>query len=184
MPAAPSPRAQTANDYNRNNFNFQAPGEQKIDFPQGKLDWVINSKHHWEATGGVNPYRLFPDGINGVIPVFPGSGTVLGSKVNAGQREAFWTGSTALRSAWSSYWTSEIRFGMSSGNVLFFNDITPDLFSPWRGYAPNMAGFVTVPYNNSGPSRRNNPIKQLNGKRHLAARQPPGEPGRNLLADQ
>lgn len=153
----------TANDYNRSNFNFQAPGEHKIDFPQGKLDWVINSKHHWEATGGVNPYRLFPDGINGVIPVFPGSGTVLGSKVNAGQREAFWTGSTALRSAWSSSWTSEIRFGMSSGNVLFFNDITPDLFSPWRGYAPNMAGYVTVPYNNSGPSRRNNPIKQLNG---------------------
>ncbi len=153
----------TANDYNRNYFNFMAPGEHKIDFPQGKLDWVINSKHHWEATGGVNPYRLFPDGINGVIPVFPGSGTVLGSNVIAGQREAFWTGSTALRSAWSPYWTSEIRFGMSSGNVLFFNDVTPNLFSPWRGYAPNMAGYVTVPYNASSFSRRNNPIKQLTG---------------------
>ncbi len=153
----------TANDYNRNNFNFLTPGEHKIDFPQGKLDWVINSKHHWEATGGVNPYRLFPDGINAVIPVFPGSGTVLGSKVNAGQREAFWTGSTALRSAWSAHWTSELRFGMSSGNVLFFNDVTPDLFSPWRGYAPNMAGYVTVPYNANTFSRRNNPVKQLNG---------------------
>jgi hypothetical protein len=153
----------TANDYNRNNFNFLTPGEHKIDFPQGKLDWVINSKHHWEATGGVNPYRLFPDGINAVIPVFPGSGTVLGSKVNAGQREAFWTGSTALRSAWSSHWTSELRFGMSSGNVLFFNDITPDLFSPWRGYAPNMAGYVTVPYNANTFSRRNNPVKQFTG---------------------
>jgi hypothetical protein len=153
----------TANDFNRNNFNFLAPGEHKIDFPQGKLDWAINSKHHWDATGGVNPYRLFPDGINAVIPVFPGSGTVLGSKVNAGQREAFWTGSTSLRSAWSAHWTSEIRFGMSSGNVLFFNDVTPDLFSPWRGYAPNMAGYVTVPYNANTFSRRNNPVKQLNG---------------------
>ena len=153
----------TANDYNRNNYNFLAPGEHKIDFPQGKLDWVINSKHHWEATGGVNPYRLFPDGINAVIPVFPGSGTVLGSKVNAGQREAFWTGSTALRSTWSSRWTSEIRFGMSSGNVLFFNDVTPNLFAPWRGYAPNMAGFVTVPYNASTFSRRNDPVAQLTG---------------------
>jgi hypothetical protein len=153
----------TANDFNRNNFNFLASGEHKIDFPQGKLDWVINSKHHWEATGGVNPYRLFPDGINAVIPVFPGSGTVLGSKVNAGQREAFWTGSTALRSAWSANWTSEIRFGMSSGNVLFFNDVTPDLFAPWRGYAPNMAGYVTVPYNANSFSRRNNPVKQLTG---------------------
>jgi len=153
----------TANDYNRNNFNFLAPGEQKIDFPQGKLDWVINSKHHWEATGGANPYRLFPDGINAVIPVFPGSGTVLGSKINAGQREAFWSGSTALRSAWNSYWTSEIRFGITSGNVLFFNDVTDNLFSPWRGYAPNMAGYVTVPYNASSYSRRNNPINQLTG---------------------
>ena len=153
----------SANDYNRNYYNFLAPGEQKIDFPQGKLDWVINAKHHWEATGGVNPYRLFPDGINGVIPVFPGSGTVLGSKVNAGQREAFWTGSTALRSTWSPHWTSEIRLGASSGNVLFFNDVTPNLFSPWRGYAPNMAGYVSVPYNASSFSRRNDPVKQLTG---------------------
>jgi hypothetical protein len=153
----------TANDYNRNNFNFLARGSHKIDFPQGKLDWVINSKHHWEATGGVNPYRLFPDGINAVIPVFPGSGTVLGSKVNAGQREAFWTGSTALRSTWSPNWTSEIRFGMSSGNVLFFNDVSPSLFAPWRGYAPNMAGYVTVPYNANTFSRRNDPVAQLGG---------------------
>jgi Carboxypeptidase regulatory-like domain len=153
----------TANDYNRNNFNFLAPGSQKIDFPQGKLDYVINSKHHWEATGSVNPYRLFPDGINGVIPVFPGSGTVLGSSANAGQREAFWTGSTALRSAWSSHWTSEIRFGMSSGDILFSSAITPSLFAPWRGYAPNMAGYVTVPYNASSYSRRNDPVKQLSG---------------------
>jgi hypothetical protein len=159
----------TANDYNRNNFNFQAPGEHKIDFPQGKLDWVINSKHHWEATGSVNPYRLFPDGINAVIPVFPGSGTVLGSKVNAGQREAFWTGSTALRSTWTAHWTSEIRFGASSGNVLFFNDVSPNLFAPWRGFAPNFAlsstsaAYLTNPFNASTFSRRNDPVKQLAG---------------------
>ena len=154
----------TANDYNRYNFNFFGTGAHKIDFPQGKLDWIVNSKHHLEATGGVNPYRLFPDGINGVLPAFPGHGTVLGSSVKAGQREAFWTGSTALRSTWTNHWTSEIRFGMSSGNVLFFNDVSPNLFAPWRGYAPNMAGFVTTPYaGGANFSRRNNPIKQLNG---------------------
>src|SRR5260370_23479763 len=53
---------------------------------------------------------------------------------------------------------------MSAGNVLFFNDVTPDLFNPWRGYAPNMAGYVTVPYNGSGSfSRRNDPVKQFTG---------------------
>jgi hypothetical protein len=151
----------SANDYNRNNFNFLTPGSHKIDFPTGKLDYVITSKHHFDITGGVNPYRLFPDGINGVLPVFPGSGTVLGSKTIAGQREAFWTGSTSLRSTWTNTVTSELRYGMGSGNVLFFNDISPDLFSPWRGYAPNMAGYVTVPYNASTLSRRNNPVKQM-----------------------
>ena len=151
----------SANDYNRNNFNFLTPGSQKIDFPTGKLDYVINSKHHFDITGGVNPYRLFPDGINSVLPVFPGNGTVLGSKVIAGQREAFWTGAMSLRSTWTSTITSELRYGMGSGNVLFSNDISPDQFSPWRGYAPNMAGYVTVPYNASSLSRRNDPVKQF-----------------------
>jgi hypothetical protein len=155
-------RVGSNNDYNRQNFNFLTPGEHKIDFPQGKLDYIISSKHHFEATGGVNPYRLFPDGINGVIPIFPGSGTVLGSPANAGQREAFWTGSTAVRSTWTPHWTSEVRFGMSSGNVLFFNDVTPNLFAPWRGYAPSF-GYVTNPFARSSFSRRNDPVAQLNG---------------------
>jgi hypothetical protein len=47
--------------------------------------------------------------------------------------------------------------------VLFFNDVTPNLFAPWRGYAPNMAGYVTVPYNANTFSRRNDPVKQLSG---------------------
>jgi hypothetical protein len=155
-------RIATSNDYNRNNFTWLPSGEQKIDFPQGKLDYIINAKHHFEATGTVNPYRLFPDGINNVIPIFPGSGTVLGSSTNAGQREAFWSGSTALRSAWSSTWTSEIRFGMSSGNVLFSDGISDSLFAPWKGYAPTF-GFVTSPFNTSSFSRRNDPVKQLTG---------------------
>ena len=150
------------NDFNRNTFTWLAPGEQKIDFPQGRLDYVINSRHQFTATGGVNPYRLFPDGINGVIPIFPGSGTVLGSSTNAGQREAFWTGSVDLRSAWTATITSDIHFGMSSGNVLFSDGISDALFAPWQGYAPSL-GFVTNPYDTSSFSRRNNPLKQLNG---------------------
>jgi len=103
-------RIATNNDYNRDNYRWFPKGTHKIDFPQGKLDYNITQKHHWEITGGVNPYRLVPDIINGVLPIYPGTGTVLGSDVVVGQREAFWTGATALRSAWSSHWTSEIRF--------------------------------------------------------------------------
>jgi len=160
-------RIATNNDYNRNNFRWFPKGTHKIDFPQGKLDYVINNKHHWEATGGVNPYRLVPDIINGVLPIYPGTGTVLGSPVIVGQRENFWTGSTALRSAWSAHWTSEIRFGMSAGNVVFSDAIQPPLFAQWRGYAPifNSAAnpYISNPYNRSTSSRRNNPVQQLMG---------------------
>ena len=152
-----------SNDYNRLNYRWFPKGTHKIDFPQGKLDYVINSKHHWEATGGVNPYRLVPDIINGVLPVFPGTGTVLGSPTVVGQREAFWTGSTALRSAWSSHWTSEIRFGMSAGNVIFSEAIQPPLFAPWRGYAPNLGFGLQNPYRRTTSSRRNDPVQQLLG---------------------
>ncbi|HEY1338952.1 MAG TPA: TonB-dependent receptor [Bryobacteraceae bacterium] len=155
-------RIATNNDYNRSNFRWFPKGEHKIDFPQGKLDYNITAKHHWEATGTVNPYRLFPDGINNVLPVFPGNGTVLGSPVVVGQREAFWSGSTALRSAWSAHWTSEIRFGMSSGNVVFSDAIQPPLFAQWRGYAP-VLNFVQSPYRRTTSSRRNNPVQQLMG---------------------
>ena len=155
-------RIASNNDYNRNNFRWFPKGTHKIDFPQGKLDYVINNKHHWEATGSANPYRLVPDIINGVLPIYPGTGTVLGSPDVVGQRETFWTGSTALRSAWSAHWTSEIRFGMSSGNIVFSDAIQPPLFAQWRGYAP-IFNFITNPYNRSTSSRRNDPVQQLMG---------------------
>jgi hypothetical protein len=102
-----------------------------------------------------------------VLPNYPGTGTVLGSPVIVGQRENFWTGSTALRSAWSAHWTSEIRFGMSAGNVVFSDAIQPPLFAQWRGYAPifNSAAnpYISNPYNRSTSSRRNNPVQQLMG---------------------
>jgi Carboxypeptidase regulatory-like domain len=169
-PGSLTDRITSNNDYNRNNYRWFPKGTHKIDFPQGKLDYVINSKHHWEATGSANPYRLIPDIINGVLPIYPGTGTVLGSPVVVGQREAFWTGSTALRSAWSSHWTSEIRFGMSAGNIVFSDAIQPPLFAQWRGYAPlfgavNSAAtpYINNPYNRTTSSRRNNPVQQLMG---------------------
>src|SRR5207244_1360961 len=81
---------------------------------------------------------------------------------DAGQREAFFTIVTAVRSAWNQHWTSEVRFGIAGGNVLFSDGITPAMFAPWRGYAPTL-NFVSNPFTASQPSRRNDPVKQLNG---------------------
>ncbi len=149
------------NDFNRQNFTFLAPGSHKIDFPRVKLDANLTAKHHIEGVFNIDPYLLFPDGINGIIPIFPGTGTVLGSSLVSGQREEFWTAVTAVRSAWSQRWTSEVRFGVAGGNVLFSDGINSSLFAPWRGYAP-VLGYVTNPYNTRSPSRRNDPVRQLN----------------------
>jgi len=155
-------RVTSNNDYNRNNFTFLAPGSHKIDFPTVKLDLNLTEKHHVETVYNINPYRLFPDGINNVVRYLPGTGTVLGSEKDAGQREAFFTAVAAVRSAWNARWTSEIRFGLTGGNVLFSDGITPSMFEPWRGYAPGF-GFISNPFTASQPSRRNNPVRQWNG---------------------
>ena len=175
----------TANDYNRNNFNFLASGEHKIDFPQGKLDWVINSKHHWEATGGVNPYRLFPDGINAVIPVFPGSGTVLGSKVNAGQREAFWTGSTALRSRMVRRIgpaKPTLRHVERQRVVLQRRDARPLLAVARLRAQHGRIRHRSIQRQHHFPAQQ--PGQAAHRRRHMGARQPPGEYGRKFLPDQ
>jgi hypothetical protein len=152
---------QTASDYNRNTFTFLAPGSHKIDFPRVRLDANLTSKHHLETIFNIDPYRLFPDGINSIFPFLPGSGAVLGSDYIAGQREQFFTAVAAVRSTWASNWISEVRFGLGGGSVLFSDGIGPAMFAPWRGYGPNLP-FVSSPFTTINPSRRNNPVKQTN----------------------
>src|SRR5262249_15800987 len=72
------------------------------------------------------------------------------------------------RSAWNAHWTSEVRFGMSSGNVVFSDAIQPPLFAPWGGYSPNLGlqgvtSYVQNPSRRNTSSRRNNPVHHLSG---------------------
>jgi hypothetical protein len=128
-------RVATNNDYNRNDFRFQTPANNKRHFPTVRLDYEINQKHHLEFTTHYNSFRSVPDGVNSIVPFLPGTGTVLGTEPNAGARQIKFTGSVALRSQLAPSLTSEVRFGLAGGNSLFREEITPQLFSQWNGYA-------------------------------------------------
>ncbi|MBL8229228.1 MAG: carboxypeptidase regulatory-like domain-containing protein [Bryobacterales bacterium] len=159
-------RIPTNNDYNRNDFRFQTPASNKRHFPTMRLDYDINQKHHLEFTTHYQSFTSIPDGVNGIIPFLPGTGTVLGTEPNAGVRQIKFTGAMALRSVLTSRLTSELRFGLGGGNSLFREEITPNLFSQWNGHAilwslpASTTAYLTTPYNGSTTSRRNSPVKQ------------------------
>jgi hypothetical protein len=153
----------TNNDYNRRTFSYQPASNDKRDFLTGKLDYDINSRHHFSATYNYNWYDATPDGLNSVVPVYPGTGTVLGSNINAGQRSNRYLGSVSLRSALTPTLTNELRAGAQGGTLLFRDQIsTPALFAQWRGYIPNFGGAYISSVNSvSTSSRRNSPTKEI-----------------------
>ncbi|MBS1825506.1 MAG: carboxypeptidase regulatory-like domain-containing protein [Acidobacteria bacterium] len=160
-------RIPTNNDYNRNDFRFQTPARNTRHFPTMRLDYDINQKHHLEFTTHYQSFVSIPDGVNSIVPFLPGTGTVLGAEPNAGARQLKFTGSVAVRSQLAPSLTSEIRYGISGGNSLFREQITPDLFSQWNGYGilwslpASTTAYLSTPYASATLSRRNSPVKQL-----------------------
>src|SRR6266404_5401301 len=151
-------RVGTNGDYNRSNFIFQAPGQNKRRYVTSHLDFNLTAKHHFDFVHNWQYYNSNPDGVNGILPISPGSGTVLGHPESGGIRRYAFSGVGALRSTITARLTNEGRFGLGGGgNSLFRAEIVPSLFSQWNGYAPNLS-FVTSPFNASTQSRRNTPV--------------------------
>ena len=93
------PRTATNNDYDRQDYNYQPHSLDRRYFSNNKLDYNINSKNVFSLTYNYDSYFSAPDGLNSVVPIYDGTGTVLGSTVNAGQRSVRFVGIIALRSA-------------------------------------------------------------------------------------
>jgi len=149
-------------DYNRNDYNFQTPGNNRRSFPTMKLDWLATRKHNVDLVINYHKFFANPDGVNGILPILPGTGTVLGNDASGGTRRISYSGSTSLRSAWTSTLTSEMRYGLHAGNSLFRDEITPALFAPYRGYSTAFGGtYFSSPQNATSTSRRNSPVKQF-----------------------
>jgi hypothetical protein len=160
------PRTATNNDYNRFDYNYQPKSLDRRYFSNNKLDYNITPRHALSFTYNYNSYYSAPDGLNSVVPIYAGTGTVLGNDTNAGQRSVRFVGILALRSALKANLTNEFRAGLEGGTVLFRDVISDAMFSPWRGYNPTFGTPGTTAYiggvtTTSTPQRRNSPTKTV-----------------------
>jgi hypothetical protein len=156
-------RISTNSDYNRNNLGFQSKGGNYRRFYTTKWDWNVTEKHHVEFVYTYQTNVRRPDGINlaGSSPVFPGAQNVLNGTEAGNQGGKAFSAVAALRSTLTPRLTSEIRFGLTGGTVVFNNGINAADFNQWNGYAPNLT-YVQRPYRSTGQTRRNTPLKQGN----------------------
>ena len=151
-------------DYNRNSLDFQSKGGNYRRFPTTRLDWNVTPKHHIEFIYNYQTNLRRPDGVNlgTASPIFPGTGDVINGKELGNQAGIAFSAVTALRSTLTPRLTSEVRFGLTGGTVIFNNGVDPSDFAQFGGYAP-IFNFVTNPYRTTGQTRRNTPLTQANG---------------------
>ena len=149
-----------SNDYNTMRYNYQPDGTDSRDFLTARVDYNLTQKHHLAAVYNYDKYDSVPDFLNNIVPVYAGTGTILGSNINTGQGSNRFAGTLTLRSAISARFTNELRGGLSGGTVLFAGAIGSDaIFAQWRNYNLNMAnGAITT---RSTSSRRNSPTKDF-----------------------
>ena len=116
-------REASNNDFNRQDLNYQPNGNQMRHFFTTRLDYNINSNHHLSLVYNYDKYDSTPDFLNNVVAAYPGTGTVLGSNINTGQRSNRFAGTLSLRSQFGSRVTNEWRGGLNGGSVLFFDAV-------------------------------------------------------------
>ena len=151
------------NDYNRQDFNFQAPGSNIRRFPTSRFDWNITDAHHLEFSYHYQQYFSDPDGVNGQLPVVPGEGIVLGaeSKTTGSILRNAFSFAGALRSTLSPRLVNEARYTLGNGGIsIFGGEVTPALFAARRGYSIDWP-FVTDPQTRSSQSRRHTPVTTI-----------------------
>ena len=160
-------------DYNRNNLDFQSKGANNRNFPTTRIDYNLTEKQHIEFIYNYQTNIRRPDGVNigTASPVFPGTGNVLNGTEFGNQGGIAFSAVAALRSTLTPHLTSEVRFGLVGGTVIFNNGINQSDFNQWNGYAPVFGSsctagastnYVTCPYRTTGQTRRNTPVKQGN----------------------
>lgn len=166
-------RIASNSDYIRNNIDFQSKGANNRNFPTTRIDYNLTEKQHIEFVYNYQTNIRRPDGVNVATasPIFPGTGNVLNGTEFGNQGGIAFSAVAALRSTLTSHLTSEVRFGLVGGTVIFNNGIAQSDFNQWNGYAPvfgtsctagNAGNFLTCPYRTTGQTRRNTPVKQGN----------------------
>src|SRR5262249_57109043 len=130
------PRKAPTDTQTRNTPDSQSKGETYPRFPPPRLDYTLSEKHHIEWIYDYQTNIRRPDGVNvgTASPVFPGTGDVLNGKEFGNQGGIAFQVVAALRSTLTNHLTSEFRFGLNGGTVVFNNGINPGDFAQWNGY--------------------------------------------------
>lgn len=134
-------------------FTFTNTGGQTRRFPTLRLDWEVSEKHHVENIWNYNDFASIMDFLNGVDPTYPTS------PIFASQGSDRFSNVTAWRWAISPRLVNEARFGLTGGTVVFFPEINPGAFAPFKGSALGLLGVSPQPTTFNG--RRNSPVFQF-----------------------
>lgn len=157
---------QPSGDYNGNTCQYATSGLDRRHMSMTRLDYNLNSRNQLSLTYSYNMYFTIPDVLNGVVPIYPGTGDVLGTNIATGQHSNRFMGTISFRSAITSHLTNSFTGGLNGGTVVFYDGAQSAAnYSPWRGYIPNfgtdgfdsLSGVTTA----TSPQRRNSPLKQF-----------------------
>jgi hypothetical protein len=150
-------------DYNRMNLNFQPKGLTQYWTDTTRLDYNITQKHAFQLVWTYYKNVSSPDITNSVVPIFPGTGAVLGyDSLIPSQYGTRYAVSMALRSSLTPTLTNELRFGLNRSVTIFRGEVaSPTLFSQWKGYCPTLGFSLTSVSSVCGSSRRTSPVREL-----------------------
>ena len=126
-------------DYDTNTCAYATAGLDRRHFSMTRMDYNLNSKNQISITYSYNMYNAVPDVLNSVVPIYPGTGDILGTNVFTGQTSNRFMGSIALRSTITSHLTNSFQGGLQGGTVVFgAGASSPTLYSQWKGYIPSI----------------------------------------------
>jgi len=163
------PNIANNDDFNTLTCNYNAVGTDRRHFSMSRVDYNLNSRNQISITYSYNMYNAVPDVLNSVVPVYPGTGDILGTNVATGQTSNRFMGTIALRSSITSHITNAFQGGLNGGTVVFgAGASSPANLAQWKGYVPVLYdGVVSSDPTASSltsytfPQRRNDPVKQL-----------------------
>ncbi|MGD0869762.1 MAG: TonB-dependent receptor [Bryobacteraceae bacterium] len=152
-----------SSDYDTNTCAYTTAGTDRRHFSMTRMDYNLNSKNQFSLTYSYNMYNAVPDVLNSVVPIYPGTGDILGSTVATGQTSNRFMGTIALRSTITSHLTNAFQGGLNGGTVVFgAGASSPANYAEWRGYIPTFGiGLNSGISSETAPQRRNDPVKQF-----------------------
>jgi hypothetical protein len=156
-------RTVSNSDYNRQNLLFQPKGLSQNWTDTTRLDYNITPKNSFQLVWTYFKNTSSPDITNSVVPIFPGTGAVLGfDNLIPSQYGTRYAVAMALRSSITPTLTNELRFGLNRSVTIFRGEVaSPTLFNEWKGYCPTLGFSLTSVSSVCGSSRRSSPVREL-----------------------